>query len=381
MPHPSDPARAGPPIPFIGDPPAAAAWLRVAALWPHGDASAVLPPPCDPDVLADLAVRHRLVPVLHGFMIARGVPPPPPLTDALRAAAVRTLRQTALLARVMPALEAAGVRALVLKGLPLSAQLYGRADLRSAVDIDLLVAPDSAAPAHAVLMAAGCRPASGAAVESPSGMEKDAGYVGPHGEPVELHWRLTRNRHLLPWDFEDLWAEASAVPPVALGHDLSVRTLPPERQAVYVALHGAQHGWQRARWLVDAALCLRTPGLLAQAMGRARRDGLEHVVAHARAAARHAFGAAADPAADAPPPASAHARALAWAVERLAETRARHGDGGLDAWVAQRPYALALNLLLCADVRARVGELGLLRPLLLARRLVTRTHPWRRTRA
>lgn len=378
MPPLSDPARTGQPLPFIGDPPAEAAWLRAAALWPHVDATAALLPPCDPDRLAALAARHRLVPVVHGFMLARGVRPPEPLTAALRAATIRTLRQTALLARVTAALEAAGVRALVLKGLPLSVRLYGRPDMRSAADIDLLVAAECRAPAHDVLMAVGCRPTPGSTVETPFRMEKDAGYVGPHGDPVELHWRLTRNRHLLSWSFDELWAEASTAPPVMLGPDLSVRALSPERQAVYVALHGAQHGWERARWLVDAALCLRTPGLFAQAMRRARQDGLEHVVAHAAIAARRAFGNGDGMVSDMRPAVAGGARALTWAVGRLAESRARHGDLGLDAWIAQKPYALALNLLLCPDMRARIGEIELLRPLLLARRLATRTHPWRR---
>lgn len=399
MPHPSDPARADLPIPFVGDPPAEAAWLRAAALWPHGGASAALPPPCDPDRLAAVAVRHRLVPVLHGFMLARGVPPPPPLTDALRAAAVRTLRQTVLLARLMPALEAAGVRALVLKGLPLSVQLYGHADLRSPGDIDILVAPDAVAAADHALTGLGCR----LLADMPPALElamldKEAVYRAPDGEVVELHWRLTRNRLLLRWDFDDLWAEAASV---ALAPGLTVRTLPSTRLPVYLALHGAHHAWARGRWLVDAALALGTPDAADRALDSARTDGLEPVVLHALLTAGMALG---------PPVADRHrAKALAdprvsalgRAVARVAAVHAGAMTGGLSSWAGRRLAQIRLGLRLCPDRNTRMEELRLLfaspadrgfvqlpprlgwlfpllRPFLLALRLAGRNHPWRR---
>jgi len=56
----------------------------------------------------------------------------------------RALRMTAVLIKVLAALEDAGVRALPYKGPALAQQLYGDPCLRHFVDLDLVVAPQDA---------------------------------------------------------------------------------------------------------------------------------------------------------------------------------------------------------------------------------------------
>ena len=67
------------------------------------------------------------------------------------------LRATAACAGLLAAFEQAGLRLLFLKGLPLGMLAYGSATLKSAVDIDLLVAPGELGEAAALIEGQGYR--------------------------------------------------------------------------------------------------------------------------------------------------------------------------------------------------------------------------------
>src|SRR5262249_49694292 len=120
-----------------------------------------------PDWTAVLAGarRHRVAPLLlAGLRASLGVPAAV-LAELRRQALAdprRSLAQVAEVALLQRAFAEAGVRVLFLKGVVLSAQLFGDAAMRDARDIDLLVDPADLTRAEKILAAAGYRSAMGA---------------------------------------------------------------------------------------------------------------------------------------------------------------------------------------------------------------------------
>jgi len=110
--------------------------------------------------------------------------------DSLSAPARRWGTATELASlQILSRLEAAGIRALPLKGSILARQLYGDVAVRSSIDIDILTAPEDLTDAVAAVAELGWR------------WERDAWRVGglpvlhetlvhPSLPRVELHWRV-----------------------------------------------------------------------------------------------------------------------------------------------------------------------------------------------
>ena len=195
--------------------------------------------------------------------------------------ALRGLRQLDAMKRVTAALDAAGIRSLVLKGLPLGQRAYGDPFVKSAIDVDLLV-PEDAFPAAAdVLRTLGWRrvpdfretPARRKWCDS---VEHDEAFEGG-GAKIELHRRLLRNPFLFHRPFDRLDAAAATV---TIGTH-RFRTLGDADHLLYVACHGAKHFWFRLKWLCDfAALAGAMDGkTVAGALAAGRREGLETVLA------------------------------------------------------------------------------------------------------
>jgi hypothetical protein len=198
------------------------------------------------------------------------------------AAARRTLAQIAEIDALSRAFAQRGVRFLMLKGVALSAQLYGDAGRRGGRDIDLLIEPDGFADADAILAEAGYRHLidrlSARQSEEYRRRIKDVAYVHAVTQAlIELHYRLTDNEHLLACDFDALWREREVVQAGATG----IPTLPRRRLALYLLAHGAAHAWERLRWLIDLAELLREPGAVDAALADADAAGLGPAMLHA----------------------------------------------------------------------------------------------------
>jgi hypothetical protein len=227
--------------------------LRRAALWPAktipfaADEIDAL----DRPVLLELAQEHRLLPALFGAIEASGLGPHwPELHAAQQRESMRALHQAATTLRLLDLFEQAGCRALVLKGQALSAQLYGRADVRMSSDIDFLIDPMMMSKAHDIIIESGFKPLYPVPVGNLSFVNKDQAYFSGK-TMIELHWRLFDNQAFLPWSFDYLWSNRSFV---SLMQSKKVPTLPRGQHIFYHTLHGLRHGWQRLRWLVDLAI-------------------------------------------------------------------------------------------------------------------------------
>src|SRR5439155_5750974 len=107
---------------------------------------------------------------------------------------------------------------------------------------------------------------------------KDLHFIHPGtGIPIELHHRLTDDPAAIPSDFAGLWQDREEV---GLGGGVFA-TLPRRHLALYLCAHGAGHGWERLRWLVDLAAALRQLGSVDAALLAADAAGLEAAMLHA----------------------------------------------------------------------------------------------------
>ena len=241
------------------------------------------------------AQRNHVTPLLLASLSDGAVQVPQDVLDELRrrttSAAGRSLRQIPALESLCAVLERANIRYLVLKGIPLSLRLYGDPARRMADDFDVLVSPAQFWQADAALVQAGYRyetePPAAARSDAYTNWVKDLRYVDERsGTVVELHHRLTANPYLLEWDFDELWRDRDRVRLRAT----EVPALAAARVGMYVFVHGANHGWERLRWLVDFAAVLEREDGVERLLGEAERAGLRPAMlqalslAHARLA-------------------------------------------------------------------------------------------------
>ncbi len=245
------------------------------------------------------ARRHRVAAVLLAGLKACGSPHLPAdvvaeLNRQSLANARRSLAQVAEVGRLSRLFADAGIRLLALKGVALSAQLYGAPARRVARDIDLLVDPDQFLRAQEVMVAAGYRPRPN--LQSPRRYSaylrsiKEVEFVHPAtGGLVELHHRLTDNPNLLACEFAALWSEREAVS-LYDGDAGTVATLPRHRLPLYLCVHGAAHGWARLQWLMDFAAALPPAPRIDAAVEAAAAEGLKLPFLHALLLAQEWLG-------------------------------------------------------------------------------------------
>ena len=256
--RPADPHQATPPFPGL------LAGLRLALGTGAREADlASLHRVADWDALGDLAKRHHVSSLLllgiPAASAARGQRAAAALSGPRRKSITRGLRQLATLSRVTDLLDGNGIPSLVLKGLPLSARLFGTPLARHCVDIDLLVSPAAVPAAERVLIGEGWRllkpsfPPTPERTRNYDRFVKDRLFVGA-GAPLELHHRLFNNPLLLDRAFDTLVANAATVQT----GDRRFATLGDDDLLLYLAVHGQMHRWSRLKWLCDVAALLKT---------------------------------------------------------------------------------------------------------------------------
>lgn len=202
-----------------------------------------------------LAMRHRVVPLVHGALLQMGIALPPAVADELgRRAELHGRRgdmQAAETVRLQRLFAEAGVASLALKGASLAQLAYGALDLKHARDIDLLVLPAQADAAWQLLErdayvlslpAPDLGPAQRRAVLR---YGKDVELTHGPDLHVELQWRAAENAELLRGVDANAAAQEVALP------QGTVRTLASRDLFAYLCVHGASHSWSRLKWLAD----------------------------------------------------------------------------------------------------------------------------------
>jgi hypothetical protein len=233
------------------------------------------------------ARRHLVAPlILAGLQECGSTQVPPEVIAELRRQSVagvrRTFAQIAEIGSLSRAFSAAGIPVLVLKGVALSAQLYGDPALRGGRDVDLLVDPHRFLEADAILSKASySRPIEALSARQNAEYQrwiKEVEYVHTVTQArIELHYRLTDNANLLGWEFDALWNEREEL---RVG-GTPIATLPRHRLALYLCAHAACHSWERLRWLVDLAELWQKPGSAEVAVETADAAGLGPAMLHA----------------------------------------------------------------------------------------------------
>ncbi|HEY7808519.1 MAG TPA: nucleotidyltransferase family protein [Croceibacterium sp.] len=204
-----------------------------------------------------VVARHRIAPLVRDGLSCATILLPPAIDERLsRRAADRAIDSLVMAresVRLQRAMRAAGIPALILKGAAVGYLAYGDVGMKESWDIDLLTSPENAAPAHALLQALGYRVVEPAGLAS-SQFERftryamEAVYRDPAtGLSVELHWRVARNRTLLPGT--DVHSPAQSLP--FAGDELL--TFDDDTLFAYLCVHGTRHGWARLKWLADFA--------------------------------------------------------------------------------------------------------------------------------
>jgi len=182
-------------------------------------------------------------------------------------AAQQSLAQIAELRRLSRHFTRAGLHVLVLKGVVLSAQLFGNPALRYPRDIDLLVDPAEFATAEELLLKCGYRRIGPTLLPRQRTVYqrwiKETAYLNAQtGTLVELHHRFSDNPALIRCEFFKLWEDRDQIEVAGA----IFAGLPRGQLPIYLCAHGASHCWAELRWLVDFAASVREAGAIDRAV-------------------------------------------------------------------------------------------------------------------
>jgi hypothetical protein len=255
--------------------------------------------------VVDLAVAHRVAPLLWEAFSQAPEMVPPEIRDALQAQLLRSSATRLLcentLADVVGILRGRGVEVIVLKGPTVAHAVYPRPELRIYHDLDVLCrVSDYPALLQALFESRytsagthehesrgtheklGEKPSQSEshqvrAFYDPSGDVKievhfDALQLGLRDRNEELFWRLSRTREV---------------------GGVEIRVLAPEHQFLHLAVHAHRHGYSRLSWLIELDLIVRQGnesmdwGFLTQV---AREEGIGTALRHALATAHAVLG-------------------------------------------------------------------------------------------
>lgn len=216
----------------------------------------------DWDNLLALAQRHGLIPLLYQNLCRNSdnaVPPAPRdrIRQAFIANAAHNLRLTGELLRILGLLDAAGIQCMPFKGPVLAELLFGSISLRQFADLDILVRQEDVRAARDILLADGYEP------EFQLGGKRENEYIrsehafqfhkSGQGFVIELHWRFGSRNQVFPLDADDVWPRLER----RQFQGREILTLSSEDLLLYLAVHGAKHGWDRLEWVACLSVLIR----------------------------------------------------------------------------------------------------------------------------
>ena len=243
------------------------------------------------------------------------------LRHAAFALSTHALAQSAECKRLERHLRERGVRVLFFKGVALGLELYGDAAARAGGDIDCLVETQAVPEALDCLAELGYEP-EGYSIAQIRGawsalsvFENEIALINPAKRVrIELHWRFFREKRSIEMVLRNGWRENRS----AFASDSGLPCLKGVLSFAYLVMHGAQHGFYAAQWLVDVAAQWRALGEDERAEARflVAKHALEKELGLAGRMAKDLFGV--DPEDEGWPKARrAPAFAVAFAMARL----------------------------------------------------------------
>jgi hypothetical protein len=214
-------------------------------------------PVADWNAVVLAARRQRVISLVYDALLAAGVELPAAPAAELARLAQAIFRKNLLLAtetcRLQKLLDAAEIPSVALKGVALAQLAYGSLKLKHTRDIDLLIPPDRALDAMALLQRDGYTlsfPSNRLSATQRRAVvrySREIAFIHPdNGAFLELQWRVADNPKLL----KEVHA-GSPTQNVVVADGLSVRTLARDDLFAYLCIHGAYHAWSRLKWLAD----------------------------------------------------------------------------------------------------------------------------------
>jgi Uncharacterised nucleotidyltransferase len=213
----------------------------------------------DWSILAQLAERHGVRPqLIRGLSRTHFVDVPAKIKQCLddfhRFHLFRCLHVGAELFTIADLLEARNVRYATFKGAALATSLYGNISGREFNDIDLLVHEDDLEPAEACLRSRGYCARSGDMRFRSAFMAYQNQYIFETDQMmVDLHWDFNVTRVPFPLGADEIWDNLDSVSI----DGRNIPTLGRHELALYLAGHGAKHGWCSLSLVCDFAKFVR----------------------------------------------------------------------------------------------------------------------------
>jgi hypothetical protein len=230
------------------------------------------------------------------------------------------LNMTSQMAKLVGALEGAGIAVLPLKGPAVALSLYDSLFLREYKDVDLLIRSSELERAKAVMEGQGYRLADwlDEAPEKTLNEFHEPQHVtyirvqSAHdtGVQVELHWGIATSFEAFKADEARLWRRVRRE---TIG-GFTLPMLPPDDMLIILLMHGAKHMWGSLHWLYDlSAFVQRHPDFDWSALlAETARRGVKRLTLVSFVTAEQVLGlplpAALEQAVDADPVARAMAR-------------------------------------------------------------------------
>ena len=208
----------------------------------------------DWDLFLQLTNHHRIYPLLYKRLKSLGSDSIPPfvierLSRDYKKNTFQMLHLSGEMENLSHLFFNKNVRSLYLKGPVLAHDLYGDVSLRTSSDLDLLISISDLEIVDEMLIGEGYE--KDEYIESILNDWKWRHHHFTYFHPlkrikVEVHWRLNPGPSREP-RFNDLWnrkrnSKLSGAP---------VYLLSKEDMFLFLASHGARHGWSRLRWLED----------------------------------------------------------------------------------------------------------------------------------
>jgi len=261
-----------------------------------GERSGGMDGPVDWDLFLRLARFHRVQGLVAGSLASEKDDAPAGVADALTEDAASIAAANLVAAAESRGLlldfERAGVPLLFVKGLTLGSLVYGSASLKSAVDIDLLVAERDIPEAAAVLQRRGFKMVIPAGAPDPEQLRawhhrRKESVWNRGAVHIDLHSRLADNPGLIPSVGID-----SPRQQVEVSSGIRLPTLARDELFAYLTVHGASSAWFRLKWITDLAGLLHglPPGEIERLYARSQELGAYRAAGQALLLADQLYG-------------------------------------------------------------------------------------------
>jgi hypothetical protein len=220
-----------------------------------------LPESFDWEKLVQTSFDHGVTALLcHNLLLAG----PELVPDEIHHAAAEFLKiqqknnsaQADQLGGILDELNNTGIQAIPFKGMTLAMSAYGKLNLRSSRDIDILIHEQDIPACLQKLRELGF---SHDWNLSPRQWQEFVNYAGEDilfgpGVPVEPHWAFVPRTLAIEIDYAAIWARSKTV----LFNDRSILSLSAEDEFIVLCLHGCKEEWAKLKWVVDVAEFIRS---------------------------------------------------------------------------------------------------------------------------